>query len=393
MHNQIISWQIPLFVFVFCLAGCTFEAGLKPVASVQPPAATETAYLPTTATAFEAASQTTPVLTPTAQAPYFSRKIDFTTQPGSSSSQRTFAPRTRKVYALWDYANLRDGLIIRREWYLNGALWLVREGPWDFAKYGANGRVTDVSVYDFDQGLPAGHYQLRLYIDGQPQFALETDAAQIEFSIQASIASPDGNYFALIPTPQVLQIEDSQGIVISQFNLNDIEPPVWFPDSIHLVFSDRDHSQQVMPPATAGIRHKLYLANVQTGELQELASLDENLHAAIVAPNGRKLALYKGDNWFDACFVNTELVFMELDAAFRRIRLTSSKDFQGIVRTGESIYPLVMLYPQLTARWLDETRFEAAMGWTCVYENDPSGNYIFDLVTSQAERIGDVVLP
>jgi photosystem II stability/assembly factor-like uncharacterized protein len=173
-------------LFCFFLSGCgTFNLRVELA-----PAATATAQAPTQALQFPPTVQA-PTIFPTATPntlPYFSPNIRFSEGTGKPEL-RSFAPKTRQVFATWDYANMREGLTIRREWYLNGQLWLSREEPWDFAKYGANGTLTDVSIYDLDLGLPSGHYQLWLFINGQPQFAQGQASEQIAFAVQGDSAS------------------------------------------------------------------------------------------------------------------------------------------------------------------------------------------------------------
>src|SRR5690348_3511217 len=79
-------------------------------------------------------------LTPTAAVPAFAG-LRFNTEKNSSGAEAAFPSCTRQIFATWEYANMRAGLTVRREWYRDGTLWLRREEPWDFAKYGANGTL------------------------------------------------------------------------------------------------------------------------------------------------------------------------------------------------------------------------------------------------------------
>ena len=97
---------------------------------------------------------------------YMSR---FTLDPNTSLFQNIFPAKTKRIYAVWEYRNMHDGLIVRRDWYHNDKLWISRQEPWDYAKYGASGTMRDISVYELDAGLPFGTYRFELYIDAQPQ--------------------------------------------------------------------------------------------------------------------------------------------------------------------------------------------------------------------------------
>jgi photosystem II stability/assembly factor-like uncharacterized protein len=168
-------------LFCFFLTGCgTFNIRVqvvpKATITVQPP--TQLPQLSPTA----AVQTLVPTATPNLE-PSFSPDIRFSEGDGKPEL-RSFAPKTRQIFAVWDYANMREGLTVRREWYLDGQLWASREEAWNFAKYGANGTVTDISIYDLDAGLPSGAYQLRLFINGQPQFVQGQASEQIAFAIQ-----------------------------------------------------------------------------------------------------------------------------------------------------------------------------------------------------------------
>ena len=181
-----MSKKFLIIVFCFILSGCgTFNVRVEMV-----PAATTTAQVPTQAFQFPPTVQAQ-IIFPTAtpnMSPVFRPNIRFSEGVGKPEL-RSFAPNTHQVFATWDYANMREGLTVRREWYLNGKLWLARDETWDFAKYGANGTLTDVSIYDLDIGLPSGIYELRLFIDGLPQFVKGQASEQITFAIQGPIAS------------------------------------------------------------------------------------------------------------------------------------------------------------------------------------------------------------
>ena len=172
--------------FCFFLAGCgTFNIRVQmaPEATATTQASTQLPKpLPTVdvKTLFPTA---TPDLAPS----FVGSGIRFSEGDGKPEL-RSFAPKTHQIFATWDYTNMRAGLTVRREWYLNGQLFLAREEAWDFAKYGANGTITDVSIYNLDAGLPSGAYQLRLFINGQPQFVQEQASEQIAFAIQDVIA-------------------------------------------------------------------------------------------------------------------------------------------------------------------------------------------------------------
>lgn len=80
-----------------------------------------------------------------------------------------FPAGTQEVYAVWDYSDMSDGLLLRRLWYREGVNWLTHEERWDCTRHGRNGTVTWVKIYDYVKGLNSGHYRLEIYIGNSLQ--------------------------------------------------------------------------------------------------------------------------------------------------------------------------------------------------------------------------------
>src|SRR5215207_5657179 len=150
-----------LLIVVSLISGCSFNVELAtPLPSdVSSVSITEAVATPTAS----AAAETLPA-TPGPTDPMFYGAF-FALDPVNGTIQGLFPEKTKQVFAIWNYQNMRADLTVKREWYLNGQLWLTQEDLWEFAKYGPSGTIRDVSVYDFDVGLEGGVYQLRLYIN------------------------------------------------------------------------------------------------------------------------------------------------------------------------------------------------------------------------------------
>lgn len=107
-----------------------------------------------------------PTITPTpvSTAPTFTN-LHFTSAD-SNLPQNIFASGVEEIAVVWDYANMSAADTVRRVWHYNGEEWLVREDIWDMEQYGENGRISDVSIYNFNgTGLTQGEYTLFLYIN------------------------------------------------------------------------------------------------------------------------------------------------------------------------------------------------------------------------------------
>ncbi len=68
-----------------------------------------------------------------------------------------FPVGTTQVFARWNFANVSPESRLRRQWYLNGQLFIEKEEAWN---WGVNGRLSHISIYDFNEGLTPGYYHV-----------------------------------------------------------------------------------------------------------------------------------------------------------------------------------------------------------------------------------------
>ena len=114
-----------------------------------------------------------------------------------------FPAGTQLVSVRWNYANIPVGSVMRREWYLNGVLFNVREETWS-SYWGNSGRLTHISLYDYQFGLNQGSYKLVIYLRDNPSVRVQTDftvgnggivppgPGKISFSNLSFSTMPDG---------------------------------------------------------------------------------------------------------------------------------------------------------------------------------------------------------
>ena len=88
----------------------------------------------------------------------------------------TFPAGTIRVYAIFDYSGMQEGMTYNAYWYLDGEETLNISGEWNLEEEGSNW----VNIYN-DNGLAPGNYELELYIDDQ--LLLNN-----KFTIQAGLA-------------------------------------------------------------------------------------------------------------------------------------------------------------------------------------------------------------
>jgi hypothetical protein len=298
------------------------------------------------------------------------------------------------VFVVWNYLNMRPGMIVRREWYLNGQLWLTREEPWDFAKYSENGSTQQgVSIFDFDIGLPTGIYELRMYIDDviQPigdaiNGQAETKATfQIRSSdeAQAGNVSPDFQWAVEVFSGQRIVLEDKNGNPTTIYTAREVPYVTWVPDSRHFLFVDRDRSGQ-LPGTTLGIRDDLWLVTVPHGTMHLLYKSETAFagHSGPVpSPDGKYIASLEGSGYGDACMIDTQLVFLELNSDFIATNVIKQQDFAGLPMFGEG-----MVYPANQGTWQSNNSYQVTLDATCNSDQSKLGPYTFNMATLTATQ-------
>ncbi len=273
---------------------------------------------------------------------------------------------------------MRQGLIVRRDWYRNNVLWITREEPWDFSKYGANGTIKDISVYDTEGRLAPGEYHLELFIDSKPQpiggGAVWPSFTISEDSLLAQAVSPNGLWTALVKNPSKLIVLDPDRNPRQLFWGKEIFNLAWLPDSKHLLFVDRDRSQQG-GIALMGVLDDLWIVNVATGETTSLSR--ENpplLQQLVVSSDGRYIAAVEGTGYGDACGMDLKVVIFELSDDFKHVTPHVQDDFAGIPTSADTA-----AYPANVGAWLDNTHFQVPLDFTCTTDTNLKGIYIFDM--------------
>lgn len=374
-----------LILIAFIIPACTFNVEVLTPEVLTPTALTpaETVVIaPTSIATVTAVPSTTP--TQVLAVPQFSN-ARFTADVSTNIYQNIFPARTRKVYAVWDYQNMRAGLMVRRDWYYNNVLWITREEPWDFSKYGANGTIQDISVFDLDVGLESGNYRLELYIDMQSQPIGEVTWPEFTISDGGSetrVTSPDGQWVADADDPRTLLVRDTSKSVRQLFSGKEITNLAWLPDSQRIVFVDRDRSQQ-QAPADLGIRDDLWIVEILSGESHLLYQNTVAFGSFSFSPDGRYIASIEGSGYGDACFVDSRLIFFELASDSRTARSIQQEKFSGISSAQD-----IVIYPVEKGTWQSETEYLVPLNGTCNFDQNLVGTYLFDLQTLNAQKTG-----
>ncbi len=297
-----------------------------------------------------------------------------------------FPNGTKQVFAIWKYQNMQDGMVVKREWYLDGKLWLEREESWDFAKYGSIGTLRDVSIYDFDAGLPSGVYQLRMFVDGAPQpigYVLNGQRQNwANFEIQpaealtSAFSSPDNLWTVSVYGMKRIILRDNNGAPKEIYTGREINYLTWFGDSKHFLFVDRDYSGQ-QPGSPFGIRDELYIADVVTGQVSLLNTVDSPFRGyggPQPSLDGKYIAGLIGSGFGDACFVDSRLIFLEVASDFKNAKTIEQKSFIGVPSVADSV-----VYPVAEGSWWNGNQYLVTLNGTCGMDPSLLGPFVFDV--------------
>jgi hypothetical protein len=375
-----------LLLLALLSTACTFSMEiLTPEPPTLIPATqTEVAISPTpTETATAIPISPTPTQEPPPP-PLFSN-ARFTIDPATGPYQTSFPGWTKRVYAVWDYQDMRPGMIVRWDWYYKGALWLTYEEPWDFAKYGVNGTVADISIYDLNNGLESGDYHFESFIDSRPQ-PIGDGITWPSFKVAksrliAEVTSPNGRWLAFVEDPTKLSITDPDQKTREIFSGREILNPAWLPDNKHIIFVDRDRSQQT-GVGNMGILDDLWIVNVKTGESKLLFKGNAVfLKQLVVSPEGQYIAGVEGSGSVDACAVDSRLVIFELSVDLQSVTRHDQADFARIPTIQD-----VVIYPTDVGQWQNSTRLKVPLDFSCATDSTLKGYYLFNMTTLRVEK-------
>lgn len=387
----------PLMLIVFLISRCTFDVAVQTPAPAEPASSPATQNVVLPLATISATAETLPP-TPGPNDPMFFGAF-FALDPVDAPIQGLFPEKTKQVFAIWNYINMREDLTVKREWYLNGQLWLTREDPWEFAKYGASGTIRDISVYDFDAGLEGGVYQLRLYINNVPQpigtspsggpqmwlnFEIHPDDTQV------GGGSPDFQWAIEILDQKTIVFRDVNGTPTTLYTGREIPYHSWFTDSKHMLFVDRDRSQQ-QSGTTLGIRDDLWIAEIPSGELHLLYKSNTNFagHAGpVFSPDGRFIVSMEGSGFGDACLIDSRLIFFELAGDFQSVKPIKQEQFAGF-----PVYNDGFVYPVEDGEWETANLFLVTLDGTCSVDKSQMGPYLFNTSNLTVSRSSSAIAP
>jgi hypothetical protein len=392
--RKFIASSIALVLF---LSGCTFSFEvMTPAPSVNDsaltPYSTEVSATPV-ATFTPTAVPVAPILAGPGSDPIFFNGRAAST-PDAVSTLASFGPGTKKVYVIWDYQNMSAGMMVRREWYLNGQPWLTREEPWDFAKYGSTGTMRDVSIYDDVAGLSNGSYFLRVYIDNvvQPLGSMfgEPIDEWVNFDIGANEAdtfmgygSPDGQWGVEVYGGTRIMLKNvTTGEYRQIIIVQNVVYVTWFADSKHFLFVDR------YPPQESGapVRYwdHLWIVDAATGEALRVFKGDNSFaghNGPVPSPNGKYIASMIGSDYGDACAKDMQMIFFQVAPDFRSVTSVYQQNFTGLPAFNES-----WIYPMDDGYWENDNTFRVTLDGTCNPDRSQLGSFRFDLLSNTASR-------
>ena len=237
---------------------------------------------------------------------------------------------------------------------------------------------------------------MRLTIDGQPQFGVTTkNSFVVDSDWTVEVASPNRLLTAIIFDPQILTLREATGTKWELLRAHEISSLAWFPDSRHMLYTDTDRSL-TKGCSTVGIQNRLWVVDASNGDKFQIGSDDENLHRALLSPDGRALVALTGSGWADAGSIDLGLRFFQLDANRQAVLRLSPRDFAGLPvdPSGAGMFPLPQNTYSDIGVWQDNTHFTIGLNWTGAAGSGGSpGLYEFDLAGRRVVRTGNLTTP
>jgi len=392
------KFTFPSLLLFVLLAACQTTPDQTPAQPTTTPITVTAAPTPTLAAGATAVSTTaaTAVATTTASNPQFS---NLALRPNRASLSadwpQPYTPlTTEELYAVWDYSGMTAADQLERLWYFNDALWLERSEAWDMAKYGANGRMQDIFVFDYEPSLAPGHYRVVLKVNG---VALASAEHTIPTNTVGPIVEPDSGFTAAVQDHKTLVLRRVDGTTAAWESFGDIVDLAWLPGGQHIIYSEQIVVNPELP-GTLGLRHNLWRHDVTTGIKQLLSTTDDDLHSPVVSPDGRYLALYSGTLYGDACFVDAHLHIMALTANGERANLFALADFSGLPEVDGALPQPNLFGPgdgpfdPVPGEWVDGQTLNTRLVWYCS-TSEAAGVYALDINGRTAVKIAAETLP
>lgn len=383
---------VSLLIVVFLISGCSFNVDVITLVPQQADATPSTNGIASPVATISATAELPPVgFTPVSSDPVFYNASVSLDQSGVPA-RIAFPTGTKQVFATWHYQNMHVGLTIKREWSLNGEPWLVREEPWNFEKYGAAGVMPDISIYDFDAGLPEGLYQLKVYINNVVQpIGINTPGGPETFMIfeilreevTTDVLAPNSQWSASVSFGNRLVIRDAMGAPTEIFVGREITYVAWLPDSQHVLFVERDRSGQVAN-LLVGVHDELWIADVLSREVVSLYKSETTLGSTgglYPSPNGKYIAGIAGSGFGDACFLDSQVIFFEMTDDYKSVMVIKQEQFSGIPRGADKI-----VYPVAVGTWESNMQYRVPLNGTCGTDPSLMGLYLFDLPSLKATQ-------
>jgi hypothetical protein len=407
MRNKGLLRNLLASTLLALMAACTFQIGWEqpPVANYQLTATIEAlstgnarliGLLSTPAPGITTTPETTsipqpfPQVTPTPLPPVFSN-LRFSVHAEGEPNQSYFPAGTERIYAFWDYENLREGVMVRRVWYQEGRLISVRDDDWDTSRYGTYGTMKGVSIYNEDIGFPAGRYSLTLFIDGVEQ--AEIPPAQRSFwlidpRLDSPPYSPDGTRRAVIQAAGRLFLEGPGGSLRLLDVFQEVSYLGWFPDGERLLVGERDRTFQTSLADDTGISHKLWIVDTESGDRHLIGGAGENFHSPSLSPDGSYIAVLAGSTRVETCRASPSMVILGLDQEFQRKSVFQIHDFTGLAPAEPPRYGIYPVISSQTFSWTATDRLEVQLWWSCPPSDQPpkDGRYEFNLTMMTAEH-------
>jgi len=163
-----------------------------------------------------------------------------------------------------------------------------------------------------------------------------------------------------------------------------------FPDNNHILFVDRDCSQQ-QPGSPIGMRDDLWIAEVPGGELHllyESSTTFAGYAGPQFSPDGHFIASLEGSGFGDACMMDSRLIFLELSSDLKSARPIMQEQFTGFPSSTDGF-----VFPVEDGEWKSSDLYLVTLDGTCAVDKSTMGPYLFNVSNVTVARSSSASAP
>ncbi len=150
----------------------------------------------------------------------------------------------------------------------------------------------------------------------------------------------------------------------------------WFPNGQYLVYTLADETKRQVDAPNTGVEYSTWIVPINGANPVQIAT---DLHDVLVSPDGQMIMALQGSGYVDACFVDSQLRFLQISPDYTSAQVINPSSFGGYPQTNQGQF----FYPQGNFTWISGHIAHAEFGISCDGDNNENGQYMIDPIQKQ----------